>query len=93
MKNAALGLALSLGMLSATVQPAHAAIHKRHYVSKRYIRHKRHMATLKRVGIGAAGGATVGAIAGGPVGALIGAGVGAGGGALYDRHQKQHGHY
>jgi hypothetical protein len=51
------------------------------------------MKTLKRVGIGTAGGAAVGAIAGGGKGAAIGGIAGAGAGALYDRHEKHKGKY
>ena len=46
------------------------------------------MKTLKRVGIGAAGGAAVGALVGGAPGAGIGAIAGGTGGYLYDRHKK-----
>ena len=48
--------------------------------------------SAKRVGISAAGGAAIGALAGGGIGAGIGAIAGAGAGALYDTHQKNHGH-
>jgi hypothetical protein len=48
--------------------------------------------TVKRVGLGAAGGAAIGALAGGGKGAGIGAIAGAGAGALYDAHQKNKGH-
>ena len=57
----------------------------------RYIRHKRHVNTAKRVGIGAAGGAAIGALAGGGKGAAIGGIAGAGAGVLYDSHQKNRG--
>lgn len=57
----------------------------------RYIRHKRHVNTAKRVGIGAAGGAAIGALAGGGKGAAIGGIAGAGAGVLYDNHQKHRG--
>ena len=57
----------------------------------RYIRHKRHVNTAKRVGIGAAGGAASGALAGGGKGAAIGGIAGAGAGVLYDNHQKTRG--
>ncbi len=46
------------------------------------------MKTVKRVGVGAAGGAVVGALTGHP---LAGAAIGAGAGALYDRHEKHKG--
>ena len=58
-----------------------------------YVKHKRHVKTAKRVGIGAAGRAAVGALAGGGKGAGIGAAAGAGAGALYDRHKKHQGKY
>lgn len=51
-------------------------------------RHRRHMKTAKRAGIGALGGAAVGAFVGGGKGAGIGAAAGAGGGFLYDRHKR-----
>ena len=54
-------------------------------------KHKRHMKTAKRVGVGAAGGAAIGALAGGGKGAAVGAAAGAGAGALYDRHKKRKG--
>jgi outer membrane lipoprotein SlyB len=47
--------------------------------------------TVKRVGVGAAGGAAVGALAGGGTGAAIGAAAGGGAGAIYDRHEKRRG--
>jgi hypothetical protein len=55
------------------------------------LRHKRHVNTAKRVGIGAAGGAAIGALAGGGKGAAIGGIAGAGAGVLYDTHQKNRG--
>jgi outer membrane lipoprotein SlyB len=85
---------LSAGLLFSTATPGMAITHRYHRrVSARYVRHRRHMKTAKRIGIGAAGGAAVGALAGGGKGAGIGALVGAGAGALYDRHEKHHGHY
>ncbi len=47
--------------------------------------------TIKRVGIGAAGGAAVGALVGGGPGAAIGAVAGGGAGAIYDHHEKRKG--
>jgi len=47
--------------------------------------------TIRRVGIGAAGGAAIGAIAGGGPGAAIGAIAGAGAGVVYDAHERHHG--
>jgi outer membrane lipoprotein SlyB len=81
---------LSVGLLFGAVSPSFAVTHYRTY--REHIRHKRHVNTAKRVGIGAAGGAAIGALAGGGKGAGIGAIAGAGAGALYDSHQKHHGH-
>jgi outer membrane lipoprotein SlyB len=47
--------------------------------------------TVRRVAIGAAGGAAIGAIAGGGPGAAIGAIAGGGAGAIYDHHEKTKG--
>lgn len=100
MKKRLLTAVLSAGLLFGTAAPsvAGARYQTHHYRSAyysrsraRYIRHRRHMKTMKRVGIGAAGGAVVGAIAGGGKGAGIGALVGGGAGYLYDRHKKHHG--
>ena len=55
-----------------------------------YERRRAHRKTVKRVGVGAAGGAVIGALAGGGKGAGIGAIVGGGAGYLYDRHKKHH---
>ena len=82
---------LSIGLLFVTVQPM-AAYH-RYRTPYGYVKHRRHMKTAKRVGIGAAGGAGIGALAGGAKGAGIGAIAGAGAGLLYDMHKKHHGHY
>lgn len=56
-------------------------------------RKKRHPVrkTVKRVGIGAAGGAVAGGLIGGGTGAAIGAVAGGGAGAIYDHHEKKHG--
>lgn len=99
MKKRLLTAVMSAGLLFSTATPGMAVTHYYHRSYRnsraryRYIRHRRHMKTLKRVGIGAAGGAAVGAIAGGGKGAGIGALAGAGAGYLWDRHQKHHGHY
>jgi uncharacterized protein YcfJ len=82
---------VSAGLLASTSSPVMAY---QHYESNsHYVRHKRHMKTLKRVGIGAGGGAVVGGLIGGGAGAGIGALAGGGAGYLYDRHKKHHGHY
>jgi uncharacterized membrane protein len=91
MKARLLVVILSLGLLFATATPSFAVTHYR--TRQQYIRHKRHMKTAKRVGIGAGAGAAIGALAGGGKGALIGGAAGAGAGALYDRHKKRRGHY
>lgn len=101
MKKALLTAAMSAGLLFTTATPGMAIVprhrhyyyHHHYHTRAAYIRHRRHMKTFKRVGIGAAGGAAIGAIAGGGKGAGIGALVGGGAGYLYDRHQKHHGHY
>jgi hypothetical protein len=82
---------VSAGLLAGTSTPALAY---NHYQSNyHYYKHKRHMKTLKRVGIGAGGGAVVGGLIGGGAGAGIGALAGGGAGYLYDRNRKHHGHY
>ena len=97
-----LGLLLGpVGPAGAMVQQQrtrHHYVHrtvKRTYVHRNVnrsaIRHKRHVRTAKRVGIGAAGGAAIGALAGGGKGAGIGAAAGAGAGALYDAHKRHEG--
>lgn len=85
---------LSLVLTIATIfglfpLPVNAAtVRERHY---RSYQRKAHHRTLKRTGIGAAGGAVVGALAGGGKGAAIGGVVGAGAGYLYDRHKRHEG--
>jgi uncharacterized membrane protein len=83
MKKGLLTAVLSAGLLFSTATPTVAATTRSHY-----IRHRRHMKTLKRVGIGAAGGAVTGAIVAGAPGAVIGGAAGAGAGYLYDRHKR-----
>lgn len=96
MRKRILGGILSLGLLFGATVPASAAVrYETHYSSRarvRHLRHKQHMRTLKRVGIGAAGGAAIGALAGGGKGAAIGGLAGAGAGALYDAHKRHHPH-
>src|SRR5689334_22767563 len=102
MKKHLLSAVISAGLLFSSAAPAGAVVYH-HRVHRRvvrvspsrarYIRHRRHMKTAKRVGIGAAGGAAIGALAGGGKGAGIGALAGAGAGALYDSHEKHRGRY
>ena len=82
---------LSTGLVFGTAAPIVAAEHYR--TPQEQAKHKKHMKTLKRVGIGAAGGAGLGALIGGGAGAGIGAIAGGGAGALYDRHKKHHHHH
>ena len=99
MRNKLLSAVLAMGMMAGSAAPGLAYVRHRTYYYRhsaaraRYIRHRRHMATARRVGIGAVGGAAIGALAGGGKGAAIGGIAGAGAGALYDAHQKHHGHY
>jgi uncharacterized membrane protein len=88
MRKSILFLVLAILMLFSAVAPpvVHAATHRYHSYSSRA-----HRKTIKRVGIGAAGGAAIGALAGGGKGAGIGALAGAGAGYLYDRHKKRQG--
>jgi outer membrane lipoprotein SlyB len=100
MRKRLLSAILSEGLLFATTGTSFAVTRQQYYhhyrsnsrARARYIRHKRHVNTAKRVGIGAAGGAAIGALAGGGKGAAIGGIAGAGAGLLYDNHQKNHGH-
>jgi hypothetical protein len=91
MRRSLLSLVLATATLSgiAPVTLNAATTHHRHY--RYYSRRSAHRKTVKRVGIGAAGGAVVGALAGGGKGAGIGAAAGAGAGYLYDRHKKHEG--
>jgi outer membrane lipoprotein SlyB len=96
MKKRLLTAVLSAGLLFGTAAPSFAVVRHRTYYSTsraRAIRHRRHVKTAKRVGVGAVGGAVIGGIAGGGKGAGIGALAGAGAGALYDRHKKHQGRY
>jgi len=102
MKKRLLSAALAAGLFLGASGQAGATTNyqpvRHHYVQRsasvrhqRYLRHKRHMDTIRRVGLGAAGGAAIGALAGGGKGAGIGAIAGAGAGALYDAHRKDQG--
>jgi len=86
-----LSTVMCAGLLCASTGTGFAVTHQ-HRARVRYVHHKRRLNTLKRVGVGAAGGLAIGALAGGPVGAAIGGIAGAGAGVLYDTHQKNHGH-
>ena len=87
MRNFLFSSILSTGLLLGTVAPVTAATTR---TPAQEVKHKRHMKTIKRVGVGTVGGAAVGAVAGHP---LAGAAVGAGAGAIYDRHKKHKGSY
>lgn len=78
---------LSMGLIVGSAVPAEAAYSRHHHRSST-VKHRRHMKTVKRVGIGTGAGAAIGALAGGGKGAGIGALAGAGAGALYDHHKK-----
>lgn len=93
MKNHLITVVLTFFMLLGVFAPNVAMGATPYYSRAHYYRHRRHMKTLKRVGIGAAGGAVVGALAGGGPGAGIGAVAGAGAGYLYDRHKRHHRHH
>ena len=82
MRNLILSSFLSMGLLLGTAAPSTAATTR---TPAQRLKHRRHMKTAKRVGVGAVGGAAVGALTGHPV---AGAAVGAGAGAVYDRHKK-----
>ena len=100
MKKRLLTAFLSAGLLFSTAAPAMAVVTPHHcyyyhdhhcYQSQaEYLRHRQHMKTLKRTGIGAAGGAVVGGLAAGGAGAGIGALAGGGAGYLYNRYKKHH---
>ncbi len=90
MKKLLMTSALSTGLMLGTIQPTFAADHYR--TAEQEIRHHRHMKTLKRTGIGAAGGAVIGGLAAGGGGAAIGALAGGGAGYLYDHHKRHHHH-
>jgi hypothetical protein len=79
--------ALGLASLIPAAVPANAAYYHHRYANN----HERHPVrkTIKRVGIGAAGGAAAGALIGGGPGAAIGAVAGGGAGAIYDHHEKK----
>jgi outer membrane lipoprotein SlyB len=63
-------------------QPHHRTVYRGHHHIRK---------TVKRVAVGAAGGAAIGAVAGGGPGAAIGAVAGGTAGAIYDHHEKKQG--
>ncbi|HKD09536.1 MAG TPA: YMGG-like glycine zipper-containing protein [Bryobacteraceae bacterium] len=82
---------LALGsLIPASAAPVY--YHEYHHHHTVYRGHHHIRKTIKRVGIGAAGGAAIGGLAGGGTGAAIGAVAGGGAGAIYDHHEKAHGH-
>lgn len=88
-------LSLITALLSViSLVPAASAdtIYSHHYHHTVYRGHHHIRKTVKRVGVGAAGGAAIGAVAGGGPGAAIGAVAGGTAGAVYDHHEKTHGH-
>jgi uncharacterized protein YcfJ len=90
MKKAFVSTCLSLSLLTgtATMTFAHEPV-RSSYVQKQKKKQKRD--TIKRVGVGGAGGAVVGGLLGGGKGAAIGAAAGAGTGYVYDKHKKKKG--
>ncbi len=89
MKKRIASCVLSVGLLFGAALPIAAATH--HRTRRQAVKHKRHVDTARRVGIGAGGGAAIGALAGRGKGAAIGGIAGAGAGAVYDSHKKGHG--
>jgi outer membrane lipoprotein SlyB len=72
--------------------PAASAVEHRRPYHRTVYRGRHHIRkTVKRVGIGAAGGAAVGALVGGGPGAAVGAVAGGSAGAIYDHHEKTKG--
>jgi hypothetical protein len=85
-----MGVSIPAFAADSTGNPSPSYSAQRHRVAKR--RHRRAVRkTIKRVGIGAAGGAAAGAVIGGGPGAAVGAIAGAGAGAIYDSHEKDKG--
>lgn len=90
MKRVFLSTMIGMGLTLTSAVPGLAETYPRRTDD---VKHKKHVKTAKRVGVGAAGGAAVGALAGGGKGAGIGAAAGAGAGAIYDKHKKHQGKY
>jgi hypothetical protein len=91
MRRSLLSLVLATASLCGVSSVTLNAATTQHRFHRYYSRKSAHRKTMKRVGIGAAGGAAIGALAGGGKGAGIGAAAGAGAGYLYDRHKKHEG--
>src|SRR5271165_2282850 len=86
--NALLSMASFIPAASAQTYstPPQHRYHRTVYRGHHHIRR-----TVRRVGVGAAGGAAIGAVAGGGPGAAFGAVAGGTAGALYDHHEKTEG--
>ena len=85
-----IAMPVSVFAVDSTAHPGPSYSAQSHRVARR--RHRRAVRkTIKRVGIGAAGGAVAGAAIGGGPGAVVGAVVGAGAGTIYDQHEKDKG--
>lgn len=82
-------LSLASFIPAASAQTYTSQTHRYHHTVYRGHHHIRR--TVRRVGIGAAGGAAIGAVAGGGPGAAIGAVAGGAAGAIYDHHEKTQG--
>src|SRR5580693_1532233 len=75
---------------AASADTTYSAPHHRYHRTV-YRGHHHIRRTVRRVAVGAAGGAAIGAIAGGGPGAAIGAVAGGTAGAIYDHHEKTKG--
>ena len=90
-KSLAVGLLSLMSFIPAASAQTYYHRYHRTYHRTVYSGHHHIRKTVKRVGIGAAGGAAIGALAGGGTGAAIGAVAGGGAGAIYDHHEKTKG--
>ena len=82
-------LSLATFIPIASADTAYTQPHRTHRTVYRGHHHIRR--TVRRVAVGAAGGAAIGAVAGGGPGAAIGAVAGGAAGAIYDHHEKTKG--
>jgi hypothetical protein len=80
--------ALTIASLAPAAMPAEAYVVRHHRYAHNRERHPVRK-SVKRIGIGAAGGAATGALIGGGPGAAIGAVAGGTAGAVYDHHEKR----